>query len=124
MSYNEIPNIVVDSVTLSNKPLSNLEIIDAAKRLSVNGFREVFLRDISYKNNIKQMWCFKFRFIFWCWYTLGDVVQERSGMFYFDSDGVQPPSEQILYLKPSIFYNNERVKQNCEVFTVIYVSSH
>ena len=45
MSYNEIPNILVDSVTLPNKRLSNLEIIDAAKRLSVNGFRGVFLRD-------------------------------------------------------------------------------
>ena len=31
MSYNEIPNILVDSVVLPNKPLSNLEIIDAAK---------------------------------------------------------------------------------------------
>ena len=45
MSYNEISNILVDSVTLPNKPLSNLEIIDAVKRLSVNGFRGVFLRD-------------------------------------------------------------------------------
>ena len=45
MSYNEILNILVDSVTLPNKPLSNLEIIDAAKRLSVNWFRWVFLRD-------------------------------------------------------------------------------
>ena len=40
-----IPNILVDSVALSNKQLSNLEIIDAAKRPSVNGFRGVFLRD-------------------------------------------------------------------------------
>ena len=30
MSYNEIPNILVDSVVLPKKPLSNLEIIDAA----------------------------------------------------------------------------------------------
>ena len=30
MSYNEIPNILVYSVLLPNKPLSNLEIIDAA----------------------------------------------------------------------------------------------
>ena len=45
MSYSEIPNILVDSVTLPNKPLSNLEIIHAAKRLSVNGFRGEFLRD-------------------------------------------------------------------------------
>ena len=39
-----IPNILVDSVVLPNKPLSNLEIIDAAKQLSLNGFRGVFLR--------------------------------------------------------------------------------
>ena len=45
MIYNEIPNILVDSVTLPNKPLSNPEIIDAAKRLFVNGFRGVFLRE-------------------------------------------------------------------------------
>ena len=45
MSYNEIPNILVDSVSLPNKPLSNLEIIDAAKKLSLYGFRGAFLRD-------------------------------------------------------------------------------
>ena len=45
MSYNEIPNILVDSVILPNKPLSNLEIIDVAKNLSLYGFRGVFLRD-------------------------------------------------------------------------------
>ena len=45
MSYNEIPNILVDSVVLPNKPLSNLEIIDAAKKLSLYEFRGVFLRD-------------------------------------------------------------------------------
>ena len=44
MSYNEIPNILVDSVVLSNKPLSNLEIIDAAKKLSLYKFRGVFLQ--------------------------------------------------------------------------------
>ena len=45
MSYYEIPNLLVDSVTLPNKPLSNLEIIDAAKKLSLYGFRGAFLRD-------------------------------------------------------------------------------
>ena len=40
-----IPNILVDGVVLPIKPLSNLEIIYAAKRLSLNGFRGVFLRD-------------------------------------------------------------------------------
>ena len=35
MSYNEIPNNLVDSVSLPNKLLSNLEIIDAAKNQSL-----------------------------------------------------------------------------------------
>ena len=39
-----IPNILVDSVLLPNKPLSNLKIIDVAKKLSLCGFRGVFLR--------------------------------------------------------------------------------
>ena len=49
MSYNEIPHILVDSVVLSNKPLSNLEIIDAAKKLSMYEFRGVFLETLSLK---------------------------------------------------------------------------
>ena len=65
MSYNEIPNILVDSVVVSSKPLSNLEITDAAKKLSLYGFRGVFLRDTLHKKKIKQMWYFKFRFILW-----------------------------------------------------------
>ena len=40
-----IPNILVDNIVLPNKPLSNLEIIDAVNKLSLDGFREVFLRD-------------------------------------------------------------------------------
>ena len=50
MSYNEIPNILVDSVVLPNKPVSNLEIIDAAKKLSLCGFRGVFLETLLLKN--------------------------------------------------------------------------
>ena len=36
--------------------------------------------------------------------------------FYFDSYGVQPPSELIAYLASPIFYNSERVQQNGEEF--------
>ena len=35
---------------------------------------------------------------------------------YFDSYGVQPPSELIAYLKSPIAFNSERVQQNGEVF--------
>ena len=45
MSYNEIPNIVVDSVVLPNKSFSNIKVIDTANSLSLDGFKRVFLRD-------------------------------------------------------------------------------
>ena len=45
MNYNETQNILVDSVVLQNKPLSNHEIIDTAKKLSQYGLRGIFLRD-------------------------------------------------------------------------------
>ena len=36
--------------------------------------------------------------------------------FYFDSYGVQPPSELIAYLESPIIYNSEQFQQNGEVF--------
>ena len=51
MSHNETPNILVDSAVLPNKPLSNLEIIDAAKKLSLYGFRGEFLGNTLLKKN-------------------------------------------------------------------------
>ena len=42
MNLNMIPTILVDCFVLPNKPISNHEIIDAAKKLSLDGFRGVF----------------------------------------------------------------------------------
>ena len=43
-------------------------------------------------------------------------LKKGKDKFYFDSYGVQPPSELIAYLKSPIFYNSKRVQQNGEVF--------
>ena len=48
---------LVDSVTLLNKPLSNLEIIDTAKKLSLHGFRGAFLRDTLPKKTKLNKFC-------------------------------------------------------------------
>ena len=112
MSYNEIPNILVDSVVLPNKPLSNLEIIDAAKKLSLCGFRGVFLRDtLPKKLKLNECGILNLDIAHW-------VMSFKKGndKFHFDSYGVQPPSELIAYLKSPIFYNSKRVQQNGEVF--------
>ena len=47
---------------------------------------------------------------------MGDVVQKGNDKFYFDSYGVQPPSELIAYLKSPKSYNNERVQPNGDMF--------
>ena len=117
MSYNEIPNVLVDSVTLPNKPLSNLEIIDAAKTLSLYGYRGVFLRDtLPKKPDLNECVFLNLDLssddgTHWVmWFKKG---KEK---FHFDSYGVQPLSELIAYLKSPIFYKSERVQQNGEVF--------
>ena len=117
MSYNEIPNILVYSVVLPNKPFSNIEIIDAAKKLSLYGFRWVFLRGTLTKK-VKSIECGILNLDS----SSGDgthwVMWFKKGkeQFYFDSNGVQPPGELIAYLKSPIFYISERVQQNGEVF--------
>ena len=112
-----IPNVLVDSVVLPNKPLSNLEIIDAAKKLSLDGFGWVFLRDtLPTKTKLNECGVLNLdsssgdgtHWVMW--------FKKGKNKFYFDSYGVQPPSEQIDYLKSPIFYNSERVQQNGEVF--------
>ena len=125
MSFNMIPNILVDSVVLPNKPLSNLEIIDAAKKLPLDGLRGVFLRDTRpTKTKLNECGILNLdsssgdgtHWVMW--------FKKGKDKFYFDSYGVQPPSELIAYLKSPIFYNSERVHQDDEVFVAIYVSSH
>ena len=108
MSYNEIPNILVDSGVLPNKPLSNLEIIDAAKKLSLCGFRGVFLSD-SLPKKPKLNECGILNLDSSCGDGTHWVMWFKKGKdkFYFDSYGVQPPSELIAYLKSPIFYNSE-----------------
>ena len=105
-----IPNILVASIVLPNKPLSNLEIIDAAKINHCMDLEEHFERHSSHINKTKRMWYFKFGFIIWQWFTLGYVVHKGKDKFYFDSYGVQPPGDLITYLKSPIFYNSERVQ--------------
>ena len=113
MSYNKIPTILVDSVSWPNKPLSNLAIIDAAKKLSLTGFREVFVRDtLPTKTKLNECGTLNLDS------SSGDgthwVMWFKKGKekLYFGSYGVQPPSELIAYLKSPIFYNSERVQQN------------
>ena len=122
MNYNEISNILVYSIVLPNKPLSNLEIIDAAKKLSLYGFRGVFLRDTLptktklYECGILNLDSSSDDWVMW--------FKKGKDKFYFDSYEVLSPSELIAYLESLIVYNSERVQQNGEVFCGHHIFSH
>jgi len=45
MSFNTVKYISVEGVVLPNEPLSNFQLIDAAKQLNIKNFRGVYLRD-------------------------------------------------------------------------------
>ena len=97
--------------------LINLEIIDAAKKLSLYGYRGVFFRDTLPKKpklnecDILNLDSSSGDCAHWVmWFKKG------KDKFYFDSYGVQPTIELIAYLMSPIFYNSERVQQNGDVF--------
>ena len=54
MSYNEIPNILGDRVVLPNNPLSNLEINDTSKKLSLYRFRGFFRDTLPTKTKLNE----------------------------------------------------------------------
>ena len=89
-----------------NKPLSNFELEDAAKKLKIPSFRGVFLLDtLPKKPNKKECGIVNFgktggSGMHWvAWYKNG------KNKIYFDSYGVQPPIEVIQYLGKLIRHN-------------------
>ena len=109
--------ISIKNKMLPNKPLSNFELEDTAKRLKILSFRGVFLLDaLPKKPNKKE--CVIVNFdksggpgTHWvAWYKNGKTK------IYFDSYGVQPPLEVIWYLKSPIHYNTDQVQPVGEVF--------
>ena len=121
-------NISVGNLVLPNKPLSNIELLEAARKLKIPNFRGVSLRDTLPKKPKKKE-CGILNLddtsgsgTHWvAWYKTGD---EKN---YFDSYGLQPPNELIDYLHSPILYNTERVQPYDQVFCghlCLYVLKH
>jgi len=109
--------ISVEGLELPNKPLSNFEITDAVKKLKIPAFRGVFVRDnLPLKPNENECGILNLddtsgKGTHWvAWY------RRNSKNFYFDSYGIQPPSELKKYLKSPILYNTEKIQPKGEVF--------
>ena len=109
--------ISIKNVMLPNKPFSNIELEDAAKRLKISSFRGVFLLDkLPKKPNKKECGIVNFdkssgSGTHWvAWYKNGKTK------IYFDSYGVHPPLEVIYYLEKPIHYNTDQLQPAEEVF--------
>ena len=102
---------------LPNKPLSNIELLEAARKLKIPNFRGVSLRD-ALPTTPKKKECGILNLddttgsgTHWvAWYKNGTEKK------YFDSYGLQPPNELVDYLHSPILYNTERVQPYDQVF--------
>ena len=117
MSATIIKNIDVYGIVLPNKPLTNFELLDAAKKLNIPNFRGVFLRDELPKKpranecGILNLDDSSGRGSHWtCW------IKRAKDKIYFDSYGLPPPTELLKYLKSPVYYNSERIQPDNEVF--------
>ena len=110
-------NISVGNLMLPNKPLSNIELLEAARKLKIPNFRGVSLRD-ALPTTPKKKECGILNLddttgsgTHWvAWYKNGTEKK------YFDSYGLQPPNELVDYLHSPILYNTERVQPYDQVF--------
>ena len=109
--------IAVKNVKLPYKPLSNFDLEDAVKKLKIPCFRGVFLLDtLPTKPSKKECGIVNFdksrgSGTHWVAWYKNDKTK-----IYFDSYGVQPPTEVINYLGKSINYNTDQVQPKGEVF--------
>ena len=109
--------ISIENVFLPNKPLSNFELEDAAKRLKIPSFRGVFLLDtLPKKPNKKQCGIVNFDKsggpgTHWvAWYKNGRTK------IYFSSYGIQPPIEVVEYLGNPIRFNTDQLQPAGQIF--------
>jgi hypothetical protein len=117
MSFNTEKYINVEGVVLPNEPLSNFQLIDAAKKLKIKHFRGVYVRDELPKSPKKEecgilnLCDSRGNGTHWtAW------IKNGHEKLYFDSYGLAPPVELVSYIRNPVYYNSERVQTDGEVF--------
>ena len=109
--------ISIKNVILPNKPLNNFKLEDAVQKLKIPSFRGVFSLDtLPKKPNKKECGIVNFDKnggpgTHW-------VARYKNGKtkIYFDSYGVQRPTEVIYYLGKPTRYNTDQVQPVWQVF--------
>ena len=99
-----VKQIDVEGLTLPNIALSNIQLIEAAKKLNINNFRDVFLRDELPKKpranecGILNLDDSSGRGTHWVGW-----IKRRNDKLYFDSYGLPPPTELLKYLSDPVY---------------------
>src|SRR6218665_3372582 len=116
-----IKEIDVCGAVLPNIPLSNIILQKTAKRLNINNFRGVLLRDelperqranecgilnLDDSSGSGTHWV--------CWIKRGNYK------VYFDGYGLHHPVELVKYLHRPVYYNSERIQPVTKCFAVIF----
>ena len=99
--------------------LSNIQLLETAKKIKIRNFRGVFLRDELPKRpreiecgilNLDDSTGKGTHWVGW--------IKNRDDKFYFDGYGLPPPLELLKYLRSPVYYNSERIQPDNEVFFV------
>jgi hypothetical protein len=117
MSREYVKEIGVEAIVLPNAPLSNVQLMKAAKKLNISKFRGVLLRD-ELPDNPRVRECGILNLddssgggTHWvAWWKQGNEK------YFFDSYGLPPPIEMVRYLESPVYYNSERIQPDNEVF--------
>ena len=109
--------VLVEGITLPDKPLSNFELSAAVKKLKIKNFRGIFMRDeLPQKPKNKECGILNLddtgnnppgnNGTHWvCWFCTSPAKS-----YYFDSFGLSPPLEMQQYLRGEIEINNVQVQ--------------
>ena len=117
MSFESVKQIDVCGVALPNVALSNIELVETAKKIKIRNFRGVFLRDELPKRprenecgilNLDDSSGKGTHWVGW--------IKRRDEKLYFDGYGLPPPTELLKYLIDPVYYNSERIQPDNEVF--------
>jgi hypothetical protein len=109
--------IDVCGVLLPNVPLSNIQLLEAAKKMQIRNFTGVYLRDELLMKprdnecgilNLDESSGTGTHWVGW--------IKKRNEKYYFDGYGLPPPVELLKYLHSPVYYNSERIQPDNEVF--------
>ena len=117
MSAATVKNIDVEGVVLPNHPLTNIELVDTAKKLKIPNFKGVFLRDtLPKKPRASECGILNLDDSNGSGSHWSAFSKNGKDKLYFDSFGLPPPTELLKYLKGPVLYNSERIQPDNEVF--------